>query len=72
MRKLIYTVKKEDGTVFNTPHYNEAKKEGNKIITTYLEPVEILTPKQWEERKAKAQERLDRIWTKAKAKQAEG
>lgn len=62
MYKFMYRVIKEDGTIFTTPHYSIAKADGNKIDTTYIEPAEILTPKQWEERKKKiAKEKMKRV-----------
>lgn len=45
MRKLMYRVRRADGTEFHTPSYAEAKAEGNRIKETYLVPVEKEKPK---------------------------
>ena len=36
MRELIYTVRKNNGTLFETASYSEATKDGNKIIRNNL------------------------------------
>ena len=40
MKKVMYAVKGADGQVFKTAFYNEAKADGNEIITTTYETIE--------------------------------
>lgn len=42
MRKMMYKVTKADGTIFDTSSYVKALEKGNRIIESYLVPIENL------------------------------
>lgn len=60
MRKLMYEVKKADGTVFTTSSYSEATAEGNKIKRDFLVPMDTTSEKQKEWMRKHAQ----KFWEK--------
>lgn len=55
MRKVNYLVVREDGTRFQTTHYTEAKKSGNRILETFLTPIDEKTAEQRDKERAHAQ-----------------
>ena len=57
MRKLIYTVRREDGTLFETASYSEATKDGNKIIKDNLIEISNLS----DEYKAKMRKNAKKV-----------
>lgn len=42
MRKMMYKVTKADGTIFDTANYSKALEKGNRIIESYLIPIDNL------------------------------
>lgn len=57
MRKLIYTVKKNDGTLFETASYSEATRDGNKIIRNNLIEISDIS----DEYKAKMRKHAEKV-----------
>lgn len=55
MRKVNYLVIREDGTLFQTTHYTEAKKGGNRILETFLTPIDEKKTEQRDKERAHAQ-----------------
>lgn len=65
MRKLNYKVRKVDGTEFHTTSYKEATENANRIIETYLTPVDTKTKEEKEIIEKRLQKNLA-YWKKKK------
>ena len=65
MRKLNYKVRKADGTEFHTTSYKEATENMNRIIETYLTPVDTKTKEEKEIIEKRLQKNLA-YWKKKK------
>ena len=61
MRKVNYLVVREDGTKFQTTHYTEAKECGNRILETFLTPIDEKTAEQREKERAHAQKIVEHL-----------
>ena len=48
MRKLMYSVRRADGTIFETAKYFETISENCEVIKTYLVPIDERTEKEKE------------------------
>ena len=57
MRELIYTVRKNDGTLFETASYSKATRDGNKIIRNNLIEVSDIS----DEYKAKMHKHSEKV-----------
>lgn len=55
MRKLNYLVERANGETFQTSSYAEAKESGNRILKTFLTPIDDKTPEQYEKERGHAQ-----------------
>jgi len=72
MRKVSYTVRKEDGALFTTTSYRVATEGGNRIVKTILTPIhenELKTAEELEEIE-KGREKYKTVKAKTKIRKA--
>lgn len=68
MKKVIYKVAKPDGTIFETPNYNEATTKGNRIVVMNYVHIDETTEKE----KEQAREHARKVREKIKERKAKG
>lgn len=64
MNLVNYEVKTQNGTIFQTTNYAKAKECGNRIIRTFLTPVDPMTNEQKEKMRARRLHRQELLKAK--------